>query len=108
SSRLIRAYLGASNPSRWAKGTYRPVTEPLPDDAIEGHRSSAGPHANGEADTAYDRGAPLHLVNVTINETFSGQSQVQQQDRKGVGMALGPGGVSAGGRPHIVYAFDHP
>jgi hypothetical protein len=106
SSRLIRAYLGASNPSRWAKGTYRPVTEPLPDDDIEVHRYWAVPDADAQPDSAYDRGAPLHLVNVTINETFSGQSQVQQQDRKGVGMALGPAGVSAGVRHHIVYAAD--
>jgi hypothetical protein len=108
SSRLIRAYLGASNPSRWAKGTYRPVTEPLPDDDIEVHRYWEVPAANAEADTSYDRGAPLHLVNVTVNETFSGQSQIQQQDRKGVGMALGPAGVSAGVRHHIVYAADQP
>jgi hypothetical protein len=106
SSRLIRAYLGASNPSRWAKGNYYPVTEPLPDDDIEVHRYWEVPAADVAADTAYDRGAPLHLVNVTVNETFSGQSQVQQQDRKGVGMALGPAGVSAGVRHHIVYAAD--
>lgn len=43
---------------------------------------------------------PLHLVNVTINETYDGQSQVQQQDRKGLGMALGPAGMSAGVRHH--------
>jgi hypothetical protein len=106
SSRLIRAYLGASNPSRWAKGTYYPVTEPLPDDDIEVHKYWTVPAPGVEADTPYDRGAPLHLVNVTINETFSGQSQVQQQDRKGVGMALGPAGVSAGVRHHIVYSAD--
>jgi hypothetical protein len=108
SSRLIRAYLGASNPSRWAKGTYYPVTEPLPDDDIEVHRYWALPATDAQADSPYDHGAPLHLVNVTINETFSGQSQVQQQDRKGVGMALGPAGVSAGVRHHIVYAADAP
>jgi len=106
SSRLIRAYLGASNPSRWARGNYRPVTEPLPDDDIELHRYWVIPPAGVQADSPYDRGAPLHLVNVTINETFSGQSQVQQQDRKGIGMALGPAGVSAGVRHHIVYAAD--
>jgi len=43
-----------------------------------------------------------HLINVTINETIDGRSQVQQQDRKGLGLALGPWGLSAGSRHHVV------
>jgi len=38
------------------------------------------------------KGAPLHLVNVTINETLDGRTGVQMQDRKGVPLAVGPGG----------------
>jgi hypothetical protein len=107
SARLIRAYLGASNPSRWRRGSWVPVVEPIADDDIEVHRYWPTP-AQPAAAEAYDRAAPLHLVNVTINETFSGESQVQQQDRKGIGMALGPAGVSAGVRHHVVYGPDAP
>jgi hypothetical protein len=107
SSRLIRAYLGASNSSRWRRGSWVPVIEPIADDDIEVHQYWPTP-AKPEAGEAYDRAAPLHLVNVTINETFSGESQIQQQDRKGIGMALGPAGVSAGVRHHVVYGPDAP
>jgi len=44
----------------------------------------------------------IHVVNVTLNETLDGRSQVQQNDRKGVGMAVGPAGYSAGVRHHAV------
>jgi hypothetical protein len=107
SARLIRAYLGASNASRWRRGAWVPVVEPIADDDIEVHQYWPTP-ADPAAAEAYDRAAPLHLVNVTINETFSGESQVQQQDRKGIGMALGPAGVSAGVRHHVVYGPDVP
>ena len=107
SARLIRAYLGATNASRWRRGSWVPVVEPIADDDIEVHRYWPTP-ADPAAAEAYDRAAPLHLVNVTINETFSGESQVQQQDRKGIGMALGPAGVSAGVRHHVVYGPDAP
>jgi hypothetical protein len=46
------------------------------------------------------RGGPLHLINVTVNETTAGRSQVEQRDRKGMGMAIGPAGVSVGVRHH--------
>jgi len=52
--------------------------------------------------------SPLHLINVTINETVDGRSQVQQQDRKGVGMALGPCGLSAGVDHHAVVPLGNP
>jgi len=107
SARLIRAYLGATNASRWRRGTWVPVVEPIADDDIEVHRYWPTP-AKPAPGEAYDRAAPLHLVSVTINETFSGESQVQQQDRKGMGMALGPAGVSAGVRHHVVYGPDAP
>lgn len=107
SSRLIRAYLGASNASRWRRGTWVPVVEPIADDDIEVHRYWPT-RAQPDAGEGYDRAAPLHLVNVTINETFSGESQIQQQDRKGIGMALGPAGVSAGVKHHVVYGADAP
>ncbi|MCE9601435.1 MAG: hypothetical protein K8S21_04365 [Gemmatimonadetes bacterium] len=89
-ARLRRAYLGASNPARTGEGTTRlPITEPEKDDGLPLH--------------AYDPstvGGPIHLINVCINETVDGRSQLQQRDRKGLGMAIGPAGVSVGVRHH--------
>lgn len=161
SARLIRAYLGASNPKRLqhdVQPASKRVPEPQADSAAPandtsrqgdserpaGNTSTANDNRsrevaagkpsptaatrimegddipaqsywcwdNGVQDVAgaksedpYAKGAPLHLVNVTINETVDGRSQIQQGDRKGVGLAIGPGGFSAGVRHHAVF-FD--
>ncbi len=90
-ARLTRAYLGASNFDR-LKGRSRPVTTVIPCD------ETSFAHYNPQ-----DRGGPLHLINVTFNETVSGKSQIEQRDRKGMGMALGPIGVSVGARHHALW-----
>ncbi len=54
----------------------------------------------------FDRGGPLHLVNVTLNETASGRSQLEQRDRKGLPMALGPSGMSVGSRHHATWVVN--
>ena len=89
-ARLTRAYLGASNERRWAGNN---VTQPVAGDDYDLARYWPPPAHSG---------TPIHLINVTINETVDGHSQVQQQDRKGLGMALGPRGLSAGARHHAV------
>jgi hypothetical protein len=89
-ARLTRAYLGASNPKRWGR---RNITEPVEGDDTDLARYWPPPAATG---------APIHLINVTINETIDGHSQVQQQDRKGLGLTLGPWGLSAGAKHHAV------
>jgi hypothetical protein len=112
-SRLTRAYLGASNENRHdtlgedaqRNPTKLAATRLMPEDdlpageyfgwPVEGAAPGTGPHA---------KGAPLHLVNVTINETVDGRSQIQQLDRKGLGLALGPCGLSAGVRHHAVFS----
>lgn len=94
SARLTRAYLGASNPRRHDGSAFEAVTEVAPGDDIgldDYHRRGIF------------RGAPLHLINVTINETVDGKSQIQQQDRHGLTLALGPAGLSAGVRHHAVF-----
>lgn len=94
SARLTRAYLGASNPRRHDGRTFEAVTEVAPGDDIgldDYHRRGIY------------RGAPLHLINVTINETVDGKSQIQQQDRHGLTLALGPAGLSAGVRHHALF-----
>ncbi|MCK6681158.1 MAG: patatin-like phospholipase family protein [Thermoanaerobaculia bacterium] len=90
-ARLTRAYMGASNPSRWS-GKHSWITEPLPGDGI-----------GFEEYKPHEQGGPLHLINVTVNETLSGRSQVEQRDRKGLGMAIGPIGVSVGAKHHATW-----
>lgn len=101
SARLIRAYLGASNDRR-LEGGGTAVTQVMPGDDISLDRYWPPPSA-GESERC--TWTPLHLVNVTVNETYDGKSQVQQQDRHGTGMAVGPAGISLGVRHHVVGPF---
>ena len=99
SARLTRAYLGASNPRR--KGIDRErITDVMPGDNIDPADYWPPPPAPGTTDPTQ---RPLHLINVTINETVDGRSNVQQQDRKGTGLALGPCSYSVGIRHHAVF-----
>lgn len=104
-TRLARAYLGACHPGR--SGYRNPaagvgagagareaaqdaplrddVTQASPRDEIRWHAYRPDLH-----------GGPLHFVNVTVNETVFGASQLAQRDRKGLPMAVGPIGVSVG------------
>ena len=90
-ARLTRAYLGASNSRRWS-GPRLGVTRVVDGDGIS--LKNYKPH---------ERGGPLHLVNVTLNETVSGKSQIEQRDRKGLGMAVSHFGVSVGRRHHALW-----
>ena len=99
-ARIIRAYLGASNPKRIRKGRPAPVTKMIDGDDIPMDWDSPGPTDSVDR---FDRGAPLHIVNVTINETDETKTGLQRNDRKGIGMAVGPAGISAGVRHHVVF-----
>ncbi len=92
SSRLIRAYLGASNDRRWRQS----VTRVLRGDDTDLMRYWPPPSF---------KAAPIHLLNVTVNETVSGRSQIEQKDRKGNNLALGPYGFSFGVEHHAVIAL---
>jgi hypothetical protein len=92
SARLTRAYVGASNPRRTAGDKSTDVTEPI-----------AGDDIGWGLYRPYLQGGPLHVVNVTINETVLGESGLEQRDRKGIPMAVGPCGVSAGLRHHALW-----
>lgn len=86
-ARLRKAYLGASNQDRIDART-APDLE-LSSDEIE-------------LAAYYDKGvlAPLHLINVTVNETTSKSSRVIQRDRKGKPLTVGPAGyVFVEGKP---------
>ena len=89
SSMLTRAYLGASNETRPVSGTSSWVVEG-DDLALQLYRPDLA-------------GGPLHLLNVTVNETAGGASQLLQQDRKGMVLALGPAGMSLGVRHHALW-----
>jgi hypothetical protein len=110
-SRLIRAYLGASNPARLSSNDGS-VTDVVDGDDLQQAQywplfarlngDSGAVQGSSKALDSKKKGAPLHLVNVTINETLDGRSQVEQHDRKGIGMAIGPAGISAGVTHHVV------
>lgn len=101
--RLSRAYLGASNPDRHglssnAKGAPQRqwnVTSQVKSDIIE--FIDYKPHK---------KGGPLHLLNVTINETVSGHSALEQQDRKGFLLCAGPAGLSAQSADGTRFVWD--
>ena len=57
-------------------------------------------------DKLFRKGMPLHLVNVTINETRDPRSQIEQRDRKGIGLAIGPAAISVGVFHHLVIANE--
>lgn len=90
-ARLKRAYLGASNPVRRERRLFS-VTDPIPGDDIPFHDYDPQRH-----------GGPLHLVNITVNETVSGKSQIEQRDRKGLPLAVGPCGLSFGIVDHALW-----
>lgn len=86
-ARLSRAFLGGSNTRRLIEAeravSYTPVTENHPQDDMD-------VAAYQQLRTA----APLHLINVTLNETRNREgSQLVERDRKGVPMVFGPEGM---------------
>jgi hypothetical protein len=97
--RLTRAYLGGSNPLRIKRRVS--LTDAIDSDDVRlDHYWRT------------DRGAPLHFINTTINETLDGTTAVQFLDRKGLPLVLGPNGLTAGKRHHYVTDwrkhFDDP
>ncbi len=104
-ARIIRAYLGASNPRRLDRRHPKPVTRMLHGDdaAVDWDRGSELAEDEENPLKKYDHGAPLHIVNVTVNETAEKKTGIQRNDRGGIGMAVGPAGISAGVRHHVVF-----
>lgn len=84
SARLTRAYLGASNHARFAPDAgreARDVAEPIKGDSL----STAEIHRNPLA--------PIHYVNVCVNQSVSPGEQLVQRDRKGKPLVVAPGGI---------------
>lgn len=83
-SRLTRAYLGASNRDRIDDRDIE-ISDGHAKDFIDARRYS-------QADIA----APIHLINLTLNQT-NGKNQLVRRDRKGQRFAIGPDGISIDG-----------
>ncbi|WP_394787870.1 patatin-like phospholipase family protein [Rhodoferax sp.] len=100
-ARIVRAYLGASNSAR-DKAQHQDMTEPHATDdlALEQYHGRCDPHGPVSLRSL----APLHLINVTINETVASQGSLVNQDRKGLPLAVIPDGYMVDGqfsaRPH--------
>ncbi|WP_290650618.1 hypothetical protein [Aquisalimonas sp.] len=102
-ARITRAFLGASNPLRH-RGPNRSSLHVVSGDDAALDAYHAPPI---DAASAAWRAAPLHLINVTVNETIDGRSKIQRRDRKGIGLAFGPCGMSLGVRHHALYPDPH-
>ena len=97
-ARLTRGYLGAANGHRF--GEHVRATGKLP----EGQRptqelvSVSTVHADDDvamADYApHLAGGPIHLINVCVNQTRDPRGGLFNQDRKGLNLTVGPGGIA--------------
>ncbi|WP_293000897.1 patatin-like phospholipase family protein [Nevskia sp.] len=100
--RLIRTFVGASNPQRHpsarssSRGDEANVAEPIEGDdiAFEDYHGQVIAH-----------GGPLHLINVTLNETVSEFAATMLRDRKGLPLVIGPCGLSSGVLHHALDAL---
>lgn len=93
-ARLSRAYLGATNPQRRRNANHN-MTALIPGDELP--LNNYRPH---------EHGGPLHLINVTVNETVSSRTQLERRDRKGLAMAVGPCGLSLGTDAHALWSAE--
>lgn len=93
-ARLARAYLGATNGERHRHANHS-MTDLIPGDDLP--LEDYAPHQHG---------GPLHLINVTVNETISGKTQIERRDRKGLAMAIGPAGLCIGTDSHALWAVN--
>jgi len=96
-ARLTRAYLGATNPKRQNDPARANVTQPEVDDDV--------PFVEYHPEA---KGGPLHLINVTVNETISGRSNLEQKDRHGFSMTAGPVGLTIGRFAHALVESGEP
>jgi hypothetical protein len=91
-SRISRAYLGATNPARAAAGDniWQSISDSHPKDDFT--------RRDYYADHIWNYGAPVHLINVTINQTVSPTDPLVQRDRKGCPLVVTPVALGVDGR----------
>ncbi|MGZ2454805.1 choline dehydrogenase-like flavoprotein [Rhizobium ruizarguesonis] len=96
--KLTRTFLGASNNNRvHPLGTNRPVPVQVSDDNDDVFLQDYHPERSG---------GPLHLINVCVNQTVDHLSGRQLRHNKGLGMAIGPCGLSVGWQYHALWQRD--
>jgi hypothetical protein len=115
--RLKHAYLGASNAKRRRTGPAKKEAGGEAKGRKESPVEQTGERIGDTVEeddiqwckyTPWLSGGPLHIVSTTINETVSGKTQIEQRDRRGLILAVGPAGLSAGVRDHAVWEYDEP
>jgi hypothetical protein len=99
STRLTRAYLGASNPKRgYQSGTgEKGVRDWNMSDVLAGDDISYREYRPDK------KGGPIHIISATVNETVSHRSNTEKRDRKGFVFGLGPAGVTAATTDHVLF-----
>ncbi|CAD6555646.1 hypothetical protein LMG27952_05883 [Paraburkholderia hiiakae] len=87
STRLTRAFLGATNATRLDTPAMRDVTNLVAGDSITmGEYFHSSSHA------------PVHLINATINKTIDWDSSLVQRGARGLAFSIGPAGMTVGAR----------
>lgn len=101
SSRLARAYLGASNGQRFkVNSSVRSRRARLSvADTMEGDDLNLDQYYASIA-------APIHLINVTLNITVDPAEQLVQRDRKGKPLCIAPGKRLHSGLSNISFILD--
>ncbi|WP_133791965.1 patatin-like phospholipase family protein [Paraburkholderia silvatlantica] len=87
STRLTRAFLGATNATRLNMPAMRDVTNLVAGDSI-----TMGEYFHSRSH------APVHLINATINKTIDWDSSLVQRGARGLAFSIGPGGMTVGAR----------
>ena len=92
SAQLTRAYLGASNGMRFDARVdnkhWRSVAQPVPGD----HMTPEAYYQNALA--------PMHFINICMNQNSDPAEQLVQRDRKGKPLSIVPGGFLLDGTHH--------
>lgn len=101
-ARIVRAYLGATNSDRARASGGQDMTEPHVNDDLSLARYYGSQQSTGKPQLASL--APLHLINITINETVAPKGSLVNQDRKGVPLTVTPDGYLVNGKFHLRHA----
>jgi hypothetical protein len=97
-ARLVRSYLGAVNPLRFGnpRGPLR-AAEEMPAEPVDGYAVNAITDMQADDDlpmtdyAPHAVGAPVHLVNVCVNQTHDPRGGLYNCDRLGLPLTIGPG-----------------
>ncbi|KLU07488.1 hypothetical protein RISK_000566 [Rhodopirellula islandica] len=95
-ARLARVFLGAVNPERHRHSAGGSVTDVISGD--DGPFIEYAPH---------EAGGPLHLINVSVNETVDIASQRGMRDRQAENMAVGPAGTNLSRHWHSLWTTEN-